>query len=159
METIKIANQDYTIGRLNALDQLHVSRKISPIIPTIIPILTEVSKGGLAELFDSLGEDEDLNLEELKGFNLESLDGLSGALSPFTEALSAMSEEDTNYVITKCLSVVYSNGAALSVKGSIMRDDLGMEQILPLVIAVIRTNLGNFIRGMLTKARSMKSPG
>lgn len=158
MEMIKINNQDYTIGRLNALDQLHVSRKISPIVPTVIPILTEVSKGGLAELFDSLDDSEELDLEKLKDFKLDSLDGLSGALSPFTEALSSMSEEDTNYVITKCLSVVYSSGSPLAIKGSIMRDDLGMEQILPLVIAVIRTNLGNFIRGMLTKAQSMKSP-
>ena len=37
MEIIPIGGHDYTIGRLNALDQLHVSRKIAPIIPNIMP--------------------------------------------------------------------------------------------------------------------------
>jgi len=37
-----------------------------------------------------------------------------------------------------------------------MFDDLDMGQILPLVVAVIRISLGNFIQGLLTKASNMK---
>lgn len=44
---MQIGNYDYEIGRLNAIDQFHVSRKIAPIIPTIMPILTELAKGEL----------------------------------------------------------------------------------------------------------------
>ena len=39
---------------------------------------------------------------------------------------------------------------------SIMFDDLDMMQILPLVVAVIRKSLGNFIQDILMKASSMK---
>ena len=155
---IPIGGKNYTIGRLNALDQLHVSRKIAPIIPNIMPIITEVAKGGLGEVIkaiESIDSDEDVELE-LEKIDLSELDGLSTALSPLMDAIAGMSEEDTNYIIFKTLSVVHRDGAVLCRGESLMFDDLDMTQILPLVIAVIRNNLGNFIRDLLTKASSMK---
>lgn len=65
-------------------------------------------------------------------------------------------EADTNYVIHKTLSVVHREGSVLCRNEVIMFDDLDMGQILPLVIAVIRNNLGNFIQELLTKASSMQ---
>lgn len=150
---ITISNKKYTIGRLNALDQFHVSRKIAPIIPTIIPIISEVAKGDLSKVIESIESAEDENLETI---DLSNLDGLSKALSPLMDAISAMSEADTNLVIHKTLSVVHRDGAVLCRGESIMFDDLDMMQILPLVIAVIRSSLGNFIQDLLTKASSMK---
>lgn len=154
---ITISNKKYTIGRLNALDQFHVSRKIAPIIPTIIPIISEVAKGDLSKVIKAI-EAIDLDSDDidLKSIDLSDLDGLSEALSPLMDAISAMSEADTNLVIHKTLSVVHRDGAVLCRGESIMFDDLDMMQILPLVIAVIRSSLGNFIQDLLTKASSMK---
>ncbi len=150
---ITISGKNYTIGRLNALDQLHVSRKIAPIIPSLIPIISEVAKGGLSKVIESMESGDDVELENI---DLKELDGLSGALSPLMEVIAGMSEGDTNLVIHKCLSVVIRDGAVLCRGESIMFDDLDMMQILPLVVAVIRKNLGNFIQDLLMKASSMK---
>lgn len=152
---IKIDNHNYTIGRLNALDQLHISRKIAPIVPNLIPIISEVAKGGLAKAIEAI----DANSENLDGVDISNLDGLSTALAPLMNAIAAMSEDDTNYVIHKTLSVVHREGAILCRGESIMFDDLDMMQILPLVIAVIRHNLGNFIQGLLMKASNIQQSG
>lgn len=149
MEIIPIGGHDYTIGRLNALDQLHVSRKIAPIIPSIMPILTEVAKGDLEKVIASIETDENA---ELAG-----LEPLAKALEPFMEAIAKIPEEDVNYVIYKCLSVVKRNGSVVCRGESIMFDDLDMNHLLPLTVAVIRTNLGNFIQGLLTKASSIQA--
>ncbi|MCA4780255.1 hypothetical protein IF090_11530 [Acinetobacter towneri] len=144
-----IGGHDYAIGRLNALDQLHVSRKIAPIVPNIMPILTEVAKGDLEKVIESIEADENA---ELGG-----LEPLAKALEPFMEAIAKMPEEDVNYVIYKCLSVVKRGGAVVCRGESIMFDDLDMNHLLPLTVAVIRTNLGNFIQGLLTKASSIQA--
>ena len=149
MEIIPIGGHDYTIGRLNALDQLHVSRKIAPIVPNIMPILTEVAKGDLEKVIESIEADENA---ELAG-----LEPLAKALEPFMEAIAKMPEDDVNYVIYKCLSVVKRGGAVVCRGESIMFDDLDMNHLLPLTVAVIRTNLGNFIQGLLTKASSIQA--
>lgn len=149
MEIIPIGGHDYTIGRLNALDQLHVSRKIAPIVPNIMPILTEVAKGDLEKVIESIEQGEN---EELDG-----LEPLAKALEPFMEAIAKIPEEDVNYVVHKCLSVVKRNGAVVCRGESIMFDDLDMNHLLPLTVAVIRTNLGNFIQGLLTKASSIQA--
>lgn len=149
MEIIPIGGHDYAIGRLNALDQLHVSRKIAPIVPNIMPILTEVAKGDLEKVIASIETDENA---ELAG-----LEPLAKALEPFMEAIAKIPEEDVNYVIYKCLSVVKRNGSVVCRGESIMFDDLDMNHLLPLTVAVIRTNLGNFIQGLLTKASSIQA--
>src|SRR5690606_2426817 len=126
MEIIPIGGHDYTIGRLNALDQLHVSRKIALIVPNIMPILTEVSKGDLERVIESI-EDGENN-------ELEGLEPLAEALEPFMEAIAKMPEDDVNYVVHKCLSVVKRGGAAVCRNNTIMFDDLDMNHLLPLTI-------------------------
>ncbi|MFX7747274.1 phage tail assembly chaperone [Acinetobacter baumannii] len=152
---MQIGNYDYEIGRLNAIDQFHVSRKIAPIIPTIMPILTELAKGELQKIIEKLESAEENDVSGLAEANLESL---GSALQPLMDVFAKMPEDDVDYVIKKCLTVVSRNGAKVVVRDAIMFDDLGMEHILPLTIAVIRTNLGNFIQGLLTKALSTKQP-
>ena len=150
---ITISGKNYTIGRLNALDQLHVSRKIAPVIPSLIPIISEVAKGGLSKVIESMESGDDVELDNI---DLSELDGLSTALAPLMDVIAGMSEADTNLVIHKTLSVVHRGGAVLCRGESIMFDDMDMMQILPLVVAVIRKNLGNFIQDLLMKASSMK---
>ena len=105
------------------------------------------------DVLDQLPRCDDVELENI---DLKELDGLSSALSPLMDVVAGMSEADTNLVIHKCLSVVIRDGAVLCRGESIMFDDLDMMQILPLVVAVIRKNLGNFIQDLLMKASSMK---
>ena len=147
-EIITIGDHDYTIGRLNALDQFHVSRKIAPIIPTLMPIIAEVAKGDLSKTIESI--------EHGDNSELGSLEPLAQALEPFMDAFAKMAEDDVNYIIHKCLSVV-KRGSSIVCRGqSIMFDDLDMGQILPLVVAVVRVSLSNFIQGLLMKASTIQ---
>ncbi|ARG37155.1 MULTISPECIES: phage tail assembly chaperone [Acinetobacter] len=156
-EIINIGEHAYTIGRLNALDQFHVSRKIAPIIPTLMPIITEVAKGDFAKVIESIEAVDGKDDEAVDGKDLTGLQPLAEALEPFMEAFAKMPEDDVNYIIHKCLSVV-KRGSAIVCRGqSIMFDDLDMAQILPLVIAVIRVSMANFIQGLLTKASSIQT--
>ncbi|MDE9411922.1 MULTISPECIES: phage tail assembly chaperone [Acinetobacter calcoaceticus/baumannii complex] len=156
-EIINIGEHAYTIGRLNALDQFHVSRKIAPIIPTLMPIITEVAKGDFINVIESIEAVDGKNGEAVDGKDLTGLQPLAEALEPFMEAFAKMPEDDVNYIIHKCLAVV-KRGSAIVCRGqSIMFDDLDMAQILPLVIAVIRVSMANFIQGLLTKASSIQT--
>lgn len=148
---MEINGIDYSIGRLNAVDQFHVSRKIAPIVPKLMPIITEVAKGDLTKVLESINQDEDGNLSDLG-----DLQPLADALSPLMDAIAQMPEDDVNYIIYKCLSVAKRGSAAVCRNNTIMFDDIDMTQVLPLVIATIRINLGNFIQGLLTKASSMQ---
>lgn len=153
---MQIGNHNYEIGRLDAFDQFHVSRKIAPVIPTIVPFMTEILKSNVMDLLDKLGDDPDNpDLSALEDFDLNSF---GESIQPFIDAFAKMPEEDANYIMKKCLSVVTRDGARLVVKDALMFDNLGIEHILPLTIAVIRINLGNFIQGLLTKALSKKQP-
>ncbi|WP_447505838.1 phage tail assembly chaperone [Acinetobacter pittii] len=153
---MQIGNHNYEIGRLDAFDQFHVSRKIAPIVPTIVPFMTEILKSNVMDLLDKFGDDPDNpDLSALEDFDLNNF---GEAIQPFIDAFAKMPEEDANYVMKKCLSVVTRDGARLVVKDALMFDNLGIEHILPLTIAVIRINLGNFIQGLLTQALSKKQP-
>ncbi|MEN8381367.1 phage tail assembly chaperone [Acinetobacter radioresistens] len=158
-DLLPIGQHEYSIGRLNALDQLHVSRKIAPIIPTLMPIITEVAKGDFAKVIESIEADDSNSVEQNESKDLSGLQPFAEALEPFVEAFAKMPEDDVNYIVHKCLSVVKRGGAIVCRNNSIMFDDLDMGQILPLVIAVIRLSLSNFIQGLLMKASNIQQSG
>ncbi|MDR8299892.1 hypothetical protein FPK64_19835, partial [Acinetobacter baumannii] len=117
---------------------------------------TEILKSNIMDLLDKFGDDPDNpDLSVLEDFDLNSF---GEAIQPFIDAFAKMPEEDVNYVMKKCLSVVTRDGAKVVVKDTLMFDDLSVEHILPLTIAVVRINLGNFIQGLLTTALSKKQP-
>lgn len=166
---MEINGIEYTIGRLNAVDQFHVSRKIAPIVPKLMPIIAEVAKGDLTKAIlaieaneekikkaEESGEGEKSTQEPEAIPELDDLTPLADAFSPLMEVFASMPEEDVNFIIYKCLSVVKRGGAVVCRNNSIMFDNLGMTELLPLVIATIRINLGNFILGLLTQASSMQ---
>ena len=141
-DLLEIGDYKYQSGKLNALDQLHVSRRIAPIIPTIAPLLVQLVDSGLTDL----KEGESLDIDTLKN--------LAPSFQPFAEALAEMTDEHTEYVFSKCMSVVRrktNDGFAAVWRGKAPAfDDMEMSEIIPLVIAVLRSSLGNFIAGLHT---------
>lgn len=162
MEKLEIGGHSYSLSKLNAFDQLHVSRKLAPLTPHIIPVISELMHGDLFKTLQKIdsdfnSNDENVNVDDvINQMDLKSLDGLSGALSPLMNAYADLSEDDVNYVIHKCLGVCTRNGAKVSRNNSIMFDDLELAQMLALVVAVIRDSMGNFIQGLFTKAKALQ---
>lgn len=80
--------------------------------------------------------------------------------------LSHISDEDTEYIIKKCLGVVTRQqttgpfAPVLSPQGMLMFDDMTMSDMLGLTIAIIEENLGDFFRTSLAdlKAEEKRLP-
>lgn len=122
-----VDGQVYKIGRLNAFEQLHIMRRLAPVLPT------------LAGLVGEPGSDP---LERLE---------------PLTEAVSKMADSDVDYVIKGCLGaverqqgpawarVVTAPGkAGDQASRGLLFDDLSMSAMLQLVYHVLTENLGSF---------------
>ncbi|MBR8279789.1 phage tail assembly chaperone [Burkholderia vietnamiensis] len=179
---IQLNGGRYVIGKLSAMQQFHVSRRIAPIIPPMIPVLmkfyaeleqADVAReqaranaalaamaGGLelaalassAAAVDAAGD----RSREL----LSMVDAIAPVLQPFADALAGLKDEDAEYVFGTCLSVVERwQGASWAKVWNIahktsMFDDIGIDVMLPLVVRVVVANLGPFINGLLTSQAS-----
>jgi hypothetical protein len=135
---------EYRIGKLSAFDQFHLSRKIAPLIPPLIPVFLELSKSG------SLND------------NFIQLPAL---LQPFADGLASMTDTAAEAVLNTCLSVVFRKSGDTWIKiwhkdkKIFMFEDLdSMQSTIPLVVRVIQDSLGPFIKGFLTKQTKTPIP-
>jgi len=117
--------QSYTVsGKLDTFSQLHVARKLAPAMPII------------EGLIDPRNADKD------KGILIVLM-------------MSHISDSDVEYVLKKCMSVVTRKGTdgrstrILAQNGDFMYDDIKLETMLALAVAVIDLNLGDFFRTAL----------
>ncbi|MCA7948403.1 phage tail assembly chaperone [Burkholderia vietnamiensis] len=167
----------YAIGKLSAMQQFHVSRRIAPIIPPMIPVLMKFyaeleqadvareqarANATLAALAECKGPSEaaDAPAADKSRELLSMVDAIAPVLQPFADALAGLKDEDAEYVFGTCLSVVerwqstsWAKVWNIAHKTS-MFDDIGIDVMLPLVVRVVVANLGPFINGLLTSQAS-----
>ena len=140
MNEIELSGNRYSIGRLNAKQQFHLSRRIAPIIPPLIPVYQRLARSGA-----SLEDD---------------VDALAAVLQPFMDGIAAMSDADADQVMDLCLSVVQrqqDTGWANvwnAQHGVCLFQDMDLSVVLPLAVRVIARNLGPFMLGLLTSQGS-----
>lgn len=126
----------YSIGKLSAKQQFHVSRRIAPIVPTLIPVFVRLAAG-------SRGITEDPG-------------GMADVLQPLADGLAAMKDEDADYVLDTCMQAVQRRQehgwtAVWSASQRVpMFQDIDLSVMLPLALRVIVGSLGPFIQGLLT---------
>lgn len=143
---LTLGGNAYSIGKMSAMKQLHVSRRIAPLIPKLIPLFTRVRTSGAPLTSD--------------------LDGLAEMLQPLADSLADMDDSDAEYVINACMSVVqrktqYGWTAAWNeqARSPMFENDMGLDVLLPLTVRCIVVNLGPFIQGLLTSpAGSPETP-
>ncbi|MBJ9593232.1 hypothetical protein I5745_22340 [Burkholderia seminalis] len=168
----QLGGHTYQIGRLNARQQFHVSRRIAPLIPPMVPALLKLyselerardATGAAAVTAIVGGAPAAEALAASKRDVVALAESVAPVLQPLTDALATLKDDDADYVLDACLSVVerkHMNGWAKvwsAQHRTTMFDDIGLEVMLPLVVRVIVANLGNFIGGLLTGQAS--SPG
>src|SRR5574343_293150 len=123
------------------MQQWHVSRRIAPLIPGLIPVFVEISKRGGSK-------------------SLDALSGISETLSAFADGISSMSDEHSEYVLYTCLGVVRRlNGQNWvpvwsAQHKAMMFEDIDLAVMIQLTVKVIIENLEPFIRGLLTRQDS-----
>lgn len=127
--TTDINGQTYRLGKLGALPQFHISRRLSPLLA--------VAGTSLAGLKLSLDTD---------------VSEFASILEPVTEIIAKMPEEDVNYILFTCLNVVArkqgEQWAPITRTGQLMFEDIDMPTMLQIVFGVLKNNLGNFMKGL-----------
>ncbi len=121
-----INGADYQIGQLDARRQLHVGRRLMPVMAPIAAMLQTAQSG---EVSDPMA-----------------------ALMPIANAISRMEDDEMDYIISHCLSVVQRQntkhgggwGPVVASNGRLMFDDIKLVHMLQIVAAVIKENLGPF---------------
>jgi hypothetical protein len=143
VSTFEVGGNEYRIDKLDPFKQLHVMRRVSPLIPQLIPLFMQVSKKGLSASMDELPE----------------------LLQPFADALAGMKDEDAEHVIGTCMSAVkrrqgdsWSPVWNASAKMSQFKDLNDLSVLIPMVVRVITENLGPFINGLLTGEQTGAAP-
>lgn len=129
MLEVVISDKTYRVGKLNAMQQFHVARRLAPALWAL---------GVAAQSAE-------------KAVSLTDTDSLL-ALEPVAESISKMSDSEVDYVLQTCLSVVSrqeSKGWAKvqASNGGLMFEDIDMSTMMQLTFTVIRENLGNFFPG------------
>lgn len=114
---VEIDGRTYRLGKLSAMTQFHVSRRLLPVFT--------------------------------------SLDGEKGEMLPrLMDAVSKLSDDDSEYVIGKCLAdcAVKRDGdagwAPIYRNGQLMFEEIGMAGMLRLTFATIEENLASFFTGL-----------
>ena len=138
MITITIDKVEYRIGKLDALKQFHVSRRLAPLLAEMGISLTMLSKGA------GTGIDDFLPI-----------------LGRIGEMMAKMTDADSNFIIFTSLGVVdIKQGdkfAPVAVGGNLMFQDMSMTTMLRLVGETLKDNLGGFLMG-LDVEKSSPSP-
>lgn len=125
-----------TLQKLNAKQQLHIARRIMPILAGLGQGRAILGPGG--EITDTT---------------------MFSAMAPIAQVLSEMKDEEIDYVLDRCLSVVQRQDPATqtwapvaTVHGHLMFEDMDMTAMLRLAVEVIQENLGGFFSAPLPQA-------
>lgn len=128
---IEFAGNRYSIGRLDAMRQFHVARRVAPVLTRL------ASAGGLSALMGAVGGDDE---------------ALAAKLIPIMEeastVVSEMKDSEVEYVIFTCLSVVTrfsgTGWAPVSRGNQLMFADIDMSAMMRLTVETIKENMGDF---------------
>ena len=147
MLEFEVNGVQYRATKLSAMQQLHLTRRIAPLVPPLMPLFMKVARASQADGIEK---------------NIDAIAALAG---PLADGLAGMGDEQAEYVINTCLSVVKrhhdQNWAAVwnpTAKLPMFPDLNDIYTLLPIVMQVIRDNLGPFIQGILTGATPPEAP-
>jgi len=131
-ETLTVGGNEYSIGKMNAIKQFHLARRLAPAIAAITTVSVQ----------------SPVSAEQNDG-----TDFFAAIAGPLSSALANMSDEEVESIIFPCLAVVQRKiaGAWTPVKAkgqnALMYEDIDMATLVQIVIAVVKENLGSFFPG------------
>ena len=149
MSEFTLGEDTYRIGKLNAFQQFHLSRKVAPIIPTLIPVFLKLQESTSQVPLDSPDQIPD---KPLSG----DLGAMAEMMQPFADGIANMPDESAEFILATCLGVVQrKQGSVWSEiwnknQAICMFDDIDLGLMMKLCFRVITESLGPFLRGMLT---------
>lgn len=150
--TVTIGEHDYLIERLPARKAWHVLRRLLPVLTRSTAALRDGLKLLRNEGADSSppdqGEAGAAPTAEAMAAAGSQIADIFAAAGPIADALRDLTDEDSDYVMTQCLSACKRKAgqhwAPVIRDGSVMFQDISMIQQLELVFMVLRENLSDF---------------
>ncbi|WP_281659640.1 phage tail assembly chaperone [Microvirgula aerodenitrificans] len=148
MAEFEIKGVNYRAGKIPARIQFHLTRKLSPLLPGLVPLVFSVIKGGGPK------QGEPASLVAIRSLMADP-DGMAKLIAPVADAFAALPDDHADFIIDTCLSVVArqqgnSWASAMASNGAMMFDDMDLPTIMQVVVRVLTDNLGNFIPGLHT---------
>lgn len=128
---MKINDINYDIGRISPLKQFHLVRRL-------MPLLAKSTDGIMA----------------LQAGKPQAPTDFARMLAPMVDELARMPDEEAEYIIFTCLSVVRRDtggsgfAPVLTSDNALMYQDMSMEVMLKLVVEVVKVNLAGFFAGL-----------
>lgn len=128
---LEVDGHKYQVEKLNALKQLHVARRLGPML-VVAGVTVDMVRDGMKL----------------------DLDDVVALVGPVMEILSRMPDDEVEYIIFACL------GAAKRLQGDawaplmtsdgkqLMFADMDMPAMVRVVLEVIKENLGPFLKGL-----------
>lgn len=146
MSTIefKHGQHTYRAGKLPAMTQLHVTRRLAPFLSALMGALP----GGQAQALLKAAK------ETAPAAEADAAQLGMAAMGPLLDAVGSMPDEQVDYVIKACLSVVERKDASggwaqVMSSGGLMFEDLDMVALLSITRHVLQRDLAGFFGGGL----------
>ncbi|WP_427183528.1 phage tail assembly chaperone [Bordetella bronchialis] len=141
METT-VKGQNYRSGRLSAMQQFHVARRVAPALT------------GLVSAFGAIKQDAAAGGAEQDA--AAAREEFAKAVGPLANAIAQMSDADAEYVLGTCLAVVSrqtdpTTWAPVWREGRLVFDDIDLSTMIQLAAKVIQDNLGNIFGALPAK--------
>jgi len=133
-QEIQINDISYRSGKLNAFQQFHLFRKLMP-------------------LFSGMGQTAAANIAAAAAAGASEEVIRWSTLGPLSQAVSEMSQADSEFVLKMCLSVCTRRNPTgqwarvTAPNGELMFEDIDLMAMMQLTFAVIQDNLGAFFPG------------
>lgn len=130
MDEFVLNGATYSFGKLDAMRSFHVMRRIMPVLAQL---------GVTAAVVQQLSEaDVDDNM-------------IGESLAPIMHFIGSMKDEDVEYVIKSCLSVVKRQqndrwAPVQSASGGLMFADIEMDGMIRLTVECLKRNLSSFFK-------------
>lgn len=145
--------------KLVALKQLNLYRRIAPLLPPMLPLLSELLKSLPTEEAASDEPAPGLTMQKV-GSVLGNLDSLLPLAMPLMEAFAGLSDADAEYILNMCLNTVEREQQDVwhpiwINNRTMFRTELSdITQLLPVVFHVVKGNLANFTGALFTNPSS-----
>lgn len=127
----EIGGNTYRIGKLDARTQLHVWRRLAPIVS---------AAGGLASIGAIRNVAESTDADQV---STEQLGAYAAMLGPLLDAVAKLPDEDVDYILNVALQAVMRKGEGdtgwhpVMRGGAMMFDDIGPIQMLEIAGRVV----------------------
>lgn len=134
-----IGEKKFKLGKMDAMKQYHVARRLAPFIAELLPSLNKL-------------KNQDASLSEEQKFA-----EISKALGPVADVLSKMTDSDSEYVLLRLLATVevhqpqFNSWAKVAAETGIMMQDIELPILLQVAGRALMHNIGSFLASQRPK--------